>query len=375
LAGLYIHIPFCRQKCAYCDFYSIVNTKLKGEFVNALCKEIELQKHYLEQETIQTIYFGGGTPTLLEQKDFIQILDTINKYFIVDKDYEITVEGNPDDLSKTYIKELKQLGVNRLSIGIQSFSNSYLSLMKRKHSVQQSIDSVKMAQDQGFNNISIDLIYGLPDLSLDIWEQSIEAALDLNIQHISAYHLTIEPNTLFNKFYIKGNLNLPSETESLNQFQLLKQKTAKNGFLHYEISNFALDGFLSLHNTNYWMGVKYLGLGPSAHSYNLTSRQWNIQNLRVYLDEITKGKLPYESEKLTEKEKFNDYVITSLRTMWGLNTEIIKTIYTDKYEKHILLKSQKYIDNNLIEKNGSNYILTEKGIFISDSIIQDLLYD
>jgi len=375
LAGLYIHIPFCLQKCAYCDFYSIVNTKLKNEFVNALCKEIELQKDYLQKEFIQTIYFGGGTPSLLNIKDFDKIFNTIHKYFKVDKNNEITVEANPDNLSKIYIRELAQIEVNRLSVGIQSFNNEYLSVMKRKHTVQQSIDSVKMAQDQGFNNISIDLIYGLPDLTLDIWEENIDKAFDLNIQHISAYHLTIEPNTLFNIFYKKGNLNLPSETESLNQFKMLKHKTAKKGFLHYEISNFALDGFISLHNTNYWMGIKYLGLGPSAHSYNLTSRQWNIQNLRVYLDEIPKGKLPYESEKLTETEKFNDYLITSLRTMWGLNAEKIKLDYSEIYLEHFLKKSKKYVETNLIKISGNNYFFTEEGFFISDNVIQDLLYE
>lgn len=375
MAGLYIHIPFCLQKCAYCDFYSIVNTKLKNEFVNALCKEIELQKDYLQKEFIQTIYFGGGTPSLLNIKDFDKIFNTIHKYFKVDKNNEITVEANPDNLSKIYIRELAQIEVNRLSVGIQSFNNEYLSVMKRKHTVQQSIDSVKMAQDQGFNNISIDLIYGLPDLTLDIWEENIDKAFDLNIQHISAYHLTIEPNTLFNIFYKKGNLNLPSETESLNQFKMLKHKTAKKGFLHYEISNFALDGFISLHNTNYWMGIKYLGLGPSAHSYNLTSRQWNIQNLRVYLDEIPKGKLPYESEKLTETEKFNDYLITSLRTMWGLNAEKIKLDYSEIYLEHFLKKSKKYVETNLIKISGNNYFFTEEGFFISDNVIQDLLYE
>ena len=311
MAGIYIHVPFCKSKCAYCDFYSIANTKLTDVFVDAILKEIDLQKHYLGNEIVKTIYFGGGTPSILKVKQIEKILNKIHKEFNTDKNNEITLEANPDDLSKDYLKLIRNSGVNRLSIGIQSFSDSDLQLMKRKHTVNQSVSSVKCAQDIGFNNISIDLIYGLPDLTLEKWGENINKALNLKIQHISAYHLTIEPNTLFHKYYKNEKLNLPSEDESLDQFKLLKEKTAEKGFLQYEISNFAVDGFISLHNTNYWMGVRYLGLGPSAHSYNLSSRQWNIQNLHVYLDEILQGKLAYEVENLTETEKYNDFVITS----------------------------------------------------------------
>ena len=375
MAGIYLHIPFCRSKCAYCDFYSIANTKLIDNFVEAILKEIDLQKEYLGNEIIQTIYFGGGTPSILKVNQIEKILNQINKQFNVDKNREITLEANPDDLSKDYLKSIKKLGLNRLSVGIQSFSDTDLQLMKRKHTVNQSISSVKSAQDIGFNNISIDLIYGLPDLSLENWNENINKAINLNIQHISAYHLTIEPNTLFHKYYKSQKLNLPNEDESLDQFRLLKEKTAEKGFLHYEISNFAVDGFISLHNTNYWMGVRYLGLGPSAHSYNLTSRQWNIQNLPIYLDEILKGKLPYERENLTETEKYNDFVITSLRTMWGLNIEKLKKQFDKKYKNHFLEISKKMFEKNLLMKSGKNYILTDKGMFISDNIIQGFLHD
>ena len=375
MAGIYLHIPFCRSKCAYCDFYSIADTRLIDDFVEAILKEIDLQKEYLGNEIIQTIYLGGGTPSMLKVNHIEKILNHIHKQFNIDKNREITLEANPDDLSKDYLKSIKNLGLNRLSVGIQSFSDSDLQLMKRKHTVNQSISSVKCAQDIGFNNISIDLIYGLPDLSLENWEKNINKALNLNIQHISAYHLTIEPNTLFHKYYKSQKLNLPNEDESLDQFRLLKEKTAEKGFLHYEISNFAVDGFISLHNTNYWMGVRYLGLGPSAHSYNLTSRQWNIQNLPIYLDEILKGKLPYERENLTETEKYNDFVITSLRTMWGLNIEKLKTQFDKKYENHFLEISKKMFKKNLLIKSGKNYILLDKGMFISDNIIQEFLHD
>ena len=370
-----MHIPFCKRKCAYCDFYSVANAKLKEHFVEAICKEIDLQKKYLEGETIQTIYFGGGTPSMLSVNQIENILNQILKNFNVDKINEITLEANPDDLSIDYLKAIKQQGVNRLSVGIQSFDDNDLLLMKRKHTANQAIEAIKNAQKEGFENINIDLIYGLPDLTIKNWEENIDRALNLNIQHISAYHLTIEPNTLFKKMYKNEKLNLPTENESLDQFKMLIQKTEKNGFLHYEISNFALDGSISLHNANYWMGVKYLGLGPSAHSYNLTSRQWNISNIHEYLSMILKGKIPYETEILSKKEKYNDFVITSLRTMWGINTEILKKKFGEKYEKYFLSKTKKFIEKKLVLKTENNFILSEKGIFISDSIMGSFLYE
>lgn len=353
----------------------MADTKGKNDFVDALCKEIEIQKKYLNNEKIQTIYFGGGTPSLLESFQVEKIINEIQKYFTIEKNYEITLEANPDDLNKKYLKDLKNIGVNRLSVGIQSFDDYDLQFMKRRHSSQQAKESVKNAQDHGFENLSIDLIYGLPNLTPKKWEENLVQALNLNIQHISAYHLTIENNTLFYKYEKNKKLNLPSEEESLSQFKKLKSITAQNGFLHYEISNFALDGFISLHNTNYWLGVKYLGLGPSAHSYNLTSRQWNIQNLHAYLDAISKGELANEIENLTKTEKYNDFVITSLRTMWGLNTEKLDCEFGEKYKSDFLSKSEKYIKNKLLSKSRNNYILTEKGMFISDNIIQDFIYD
>ncbi len=375
MAGIYLHIPFCKGKCAYCDFYSVGNIKLKKDFVKTICKEIELQKEYLRSEPIQTIYFGGGTPSLLSVQELEEIINRIIKYFNVEKNNEITVEANPDDLTKEYLNGIKEVGVNRLSIGIQSFNNNDLLRMKRKHSVRQAIRSVRYAQEQGFKNISIDLIYGLPDLSLQKWEENIEQALNLNVQHISAYHLTIEPKTLFYKYYRNNSFVPPSEDESLDQLKKLIEKTEQKGFLHYEISNFAKDGFLSLHNTNYWMGVKYLGLGPSAHSYNLTSRQWNIQNLRGYIDEIFKGKIPFEEENLSPNEKFNDYLITSLRTMWGINTKKIEHEHGINFKTHFEEKSDNFLKANFLSKSGNNYKLTKKGMFISDHIILSFLND
>lgn len=375
MAGIYLHIPFCKQKCAYCDFYSIANKTYLEDFVNAICTEIKLQSEYLSSEKIQTIYFGGGTPSILSSDHVEKILEEIYKYFQVEQNNEITLEANPDDLNEKYLKSIFTTGVNRLSVGIQSFNDSDLQLMRRKHTVNQAISSIVEAQKTGFKNISVDLIYGLPDLSLKKWEENIDQAIKLNIQHISAYHLTIEPNTLFQKLQKNQKLNLPNEKESLEQFQLLVEKTKENGFLHYEISNFAKDGSISLHNTNYWMGVKYLGLGPSAHSYNLTSRQWNISNLRAYLDSIPKGKIPLEKEILEEKKKYNDYVITSLRTMWGLNTKKLEKDFDKKYLRYFLSKTENLLKENLLRKSGNNFILTEKGIFISDNIIASFFYE
>jgi oxygen-independent coproporphyrinogen-3 oxidase len=372
LAGIYLHIPFCKRKCAYCDFYSVANKSYLEIFVNAICAEIKLQSEYLGDEKIQTIYFGGGTPSMLNSNQVEKILNEIYKCFPVENNNEVTLEANPDDLNEKYLKSIFAIGVNRLSVGIQSFSDCDLQLMERKHTVNQAISSVLEAQKAGFRNISVDLIYGLPDLSIKKWKENIDKAIKLNIQHISAYHLTIEPNTLFQKLHKNKKLNLPSEKESLEQFQSLVEKTKENGFLHYEISNFAKDGSISLHNTNYWMDVKYLGLGPSAHSYNLASRQWNISNLRAYLDSISIGKIPFEVEILEEKEKYNDYVITSLRTMWGLNTEKLKNEFEKKYLKYFLSKTKNLVNKNFLKKSGNNFILTEKGIFISDNIIESL---
>lgn len=373
LAGIYLHIPFCKSKCAYCDFYSVATIRSKQQFVKALCKEIELRKEYLENDTVQTIYFGGGTPSMLDIKEIDKLLNILYKYFSIEKSNEITLEANPDDLSEDYLKELKSLDVNRLSIGIQSFIPDDLILMKRRHTAEQAERAVKMAQDQGFKNISVDLIYGLPNLSMHSWQQNIEKVLSLNIQHISAYHLTIEPNTLFYKFYQNGKINLPTENDSLDQFKKLKELTSKKGFVHYEISNFAKDGSISLHNTNYWMDVKYLGLGPSAHSYNLTSREWNISNIRTYMDGIFQGQIEKETEILSKNEKYNDFVITSLRTMWGLNTEKLQEKYGNTYLNNFISRSQKYIEQKLMAKNKQNYFLTDQGIFISDHIMQDFL--
>ncbi|HSH52146.1 MAG TPA: radical SAM family heme chaperone HemW [Bacteroidales bacterium] len=375
MAGIYLHIPFCTKKCAYCDFFSLANSKLKDDFVKAIIKEILLQKHYLQNESVQTIYFGGGTPSLLSFEQLEKILNALYKNFNVDKNIELTLEANPENLNNTFLKDLKKLSFNRLSIGIQSFNDDDLTLMRRTHNTKKAIQSVYDAKNKGFENISVDLIYGLPNLTQKKWEHNLEKMLELDVQHISAYHLTIEPKTLFKKWSDENKIQLPDEEKSFEQYRLLVEKTSANGFLHYEISNFAKDGFISLHNTNYWMGVRYLGLGPSAHSYNLTSRQWNISNLHVYLDRILKGKVPFEKENLTQKEKYNDFIITSFRTMWGLNLKKLDLNFEYSYKKYFLKKVKKYLDENFCTQNNDQIKLSEKGVFISDHIMADLLYE
>jgi len=375
LAGIYLHIPFCKRKCAYCDFFSLANAKHQDDFVQAILQEISLQQHYLDNERVQTIYFGGGTPSLLSVGQLDEILNALHKNFSIDKNIELTLEGNPENLTQPFLRDLKSLGFNRLSIGIQSFNDDDLMLMRRTHHAQTAVNSVYNAKNQGFNNISVDLIYGLPNLTQQKWEKNLEQTFLLDVHHISAYHLTIEPKTLFKKWYDENKIYLPKEEESLEQYQLLVEKTAANGFLHYEISNFAKDGFLSLHNTNYWMGVKYLGLGPSAHSYNLTSRQWNISNLHVYLSEISKGNIPCERENLSLQEKYNDFIITSFRTMWGLSLEKLVLNFGPSYKKYFLKTVKKYLDDDFCIQKHGQIKLSEKGMFISDHIMEDLFFE
>jgi len=375
LAGIYLHIPFCKRKCAYCDFFSLANAKHQDDFVQAILQEVSLQQHYLDNERVQTIYFGGGTPSLLSIGQLEEILNALHKNFRIDKNIDLTLEGNPENLTQTFLRDLKSLGFNRLSIGIQSFNDDDLMLMRRTHNAKTAVKSIYNAKNQGFKNISVDLIYGLPNFTREKWEKNLEQTFLLDVQHISAYHLTIEPKTLFKKWYDENKIHLPNEEKSLEQYQLLVEKTAANGFLHYEISNFAKDGFLSLHNTNYWMGVKYLGLGPSAHSYNLTSRQWNISNLHVYLAEISKGNIPFERENLSLQEKYNDFIITSFRTMWGLNLEKFVLNFGSSYKKYFLKKIEKYLDQEFCIQNHDQIKLSEQGMFISDHIMTDLFFE
>jgi oxygen-independent coproporphyrinogen-3 oxidase len=375
MAGIYIHIPFCRKLCHYCNFHRSTLTKNINAFLNALVKEIEIRKNYLGDELIETIYFGGGTPSILDIPEINLIISTIHNNFKLNDNPEITLEANPDDLNRDYLQGLiNNTPVNRLSIGVQSFYDGDLKLMNRRHSSLQAEESVKNARETGFSNISIDLIYGLPEMNTDKWITNLKKSFSLDVQHISAYHLTFEPGTLFYRFLSEGILAQPTEDESFNQFQVLTRLAQKNKFIHYEISNFAKEGYFSVHNTNYWRQKKYLGIGPSAHSYNYNSRQWNIADNKKYVEGINRGTPFTEIETLDTTTKFNDYLLTSLRTMWGVDLHYIKKSFGLKYLNYIYVKSKKFIDAGNIVKDKTILKLTNRGIFIADYIITELMF-
>lgn len=375
MAGIYIHVPFCKTRCIYCDFFTRTNTVLKSPYVDALCKEISLRKDYLnEEESINTIYFGGGTPSQLNEKELSNILNSIKDNFEINHDAEITLEANPDDLTPAYLDMLIRLGFNRLSMGVQSFDDNMLKFLNRRHSAQRAIEAVQMSQKAGFSNISIDLMYGLPEQDMPLWKTSIDQAIELNIQHISAYHLIYEKGTKLYRLQEKGNVKAIDEDISHDMFAVLIEKLNEAGFMHYEISNFAKDSLISQHNSSYWLGANYLGLGPAAHSYNTQNRSWNISSIPKYIDAINNNSPSVEIEELDLKTRYNDLVLTGLRTMWGVNKETLKVEFGDNLRHYFERNIQKYIESKDVLFDSISYKIAPKGIFISDSIMSDLMY-
>lgn len=373
MAGIYFHIPFCKVKCSYCDFYKTTDISRMEELLSALKHELWLQRNYLSDTSIETIYFGGGTPSLLNSKQIGMLIDCCKGLFNVSKEAEITLEANPDDLSEKYLNDLYQSPVNRLSIGIQSFFQSDLKLMKRRHNPTQALNAVKNAHKAGFTNISVDLIYGVPGMPFEQWRENLQQVFQLGVKHLSAYHLTYHKGTKLYDDLHRGKLNEVDEQESVKQFEELVKQAEKNGFIHYEISNFAQEGCYAKHNSSYWNQTEYLGIGPSAHSYNKTSRQWNVASLNHYILALKHSKVPFESEVLGINERFNDYIITALRTMWGIDLNFIAQEFGEKLSAQLQKKAAKYSDtgNLLIEKN--NIKLAYSGKLISDSIMSDLM--
>ena len=373
MAGIYIHIPFCKQACNYCDFHFSISLKNKDTFLNALLKEIELQKDYFSDSLqISTIYFGGGTPSLLSRSELMMIFNSINKHFNVAGNAEITLEANPDDLSKEKIIEFKQTPINRLSIGIQSFYDEDLKFMNRAHDSSEALNAVKFAQENGFDNISIDLIYGTPTLSHHKWRNNLQIAFALNIKHISSYCLTVEPKTVLAHQIKSGLSKNVNEQRSAEQFEILVEAMHSNNFIQYEISNFCTEGFYSKHNSNYWLKEHYLGLGPSAHSYNGTSRQWNISNNVLYIQSLEKGELNFEKEELTTMQHYNEYVLTSLRTIWGTDLNYIEEHFGKEFLNYCLIEANKYILTENIMAEENKLFLTDKGKLLADKISSDL---
>ncbi len=373
MSGIYIHIPFCKQACHYCDFHFSTSLQNKGLLVNSIISEIDLRLNYLPNKKIESIYFGGGTPSLLSEKETFLILEKIYKLYNVSKDVEITLECNPDDLTDEKLKELKRLEVNRLSIGLQSFDEEELIWMNRAHTAKESESSVKRAQDRGFENITIDLIYGSKFSNLANWKKTLNKAIALDVKHISSYNLTIEEKTkLGHDFKLKKEVAIDDEKSSELFIEMIN-RLEKNNFIHYEISNFGKEGFFSLHNSNYWKGEHYLGLGPSAHSFDGQSRQWNVSNNNIYIKRISENNESYfEKEILTEKERFNEYVLTSLRTIWGIDLNYLSANFNTEFVKHYLIQIEKYIKQETVVINDTTYTLTEKGKLFADKIASEL---
>lgn len=370
-AGIYIHIPFCKQACHYCDFHFSTSLGKKEVMITAICKEIELRKDELNHQSIATIYFGGGTPSVLSQPEIDQILDAVYKNYTVLDTPEITLEANPDDLSLKTIKTLASSKINRLSIGIQSFFEEDLKLMNRAHNAIEAKTCIEQAT-QYFDNISIDLIYGIPEMSDARWIENLETALSFNIPHISSYALTVEPKTALEKFIAKGIVPQIDDAAAQGHFEILVAILTQAGFVHYELSNFGKPAYFSQNNTAYWLGKSYVGIGPSAHSYNGKERSWNINNNPKYIKAIQQEKLPKETEVLSTTDRYNEYVMTGLRTIWGVSIPRITNEFGVSYAKHLALQAQKHLDEDLLRLENDILLVTRKGKFLSDGIASDL---
>ena len=372
MAGIYIHIPFCRKACIYCDFHFSTVLKSKNDLIKSILIEQELRKNYLEDEVIETIYFGGGTPSVLDKRDLELILNQIYTYNRVDVNVEISLECNPDDLDEKYLIDLKSLGINRLSIGLQSFNEEELQWMNRSHTAIQAERCVKLAQDIGFSNISVDLIYGSKFQTEELWLENLNKVFQLKVQHLSAYNLTVENKTVLGHNVKIGKELETDESLSVHHFNSLLIHAEKNGFIQYEISNFCVEGYYSRHNSNYWKGSKYLGLGPSAHSFNINSRQWNISNNNAYINQLKKGKQPFELENLSSEQCYNEYVMTSLRTIWGVSRVEIKRRFGDVFLTHFNSTISSYIQSEDVIVNNEVYVLSNKGKLLADRIASDV---
>ena len=373
MAGLYLHIPFCKRRCIYCDFYSTTQSDKKGQYISALCKELRERKDYADNEIIETIYWGGGTPSQLSYEDFSKLFSTIAEVYNVSTDAEITLEANPDDLTEEYLESISNLPFNRLSMGIQTFDEERLKLLNRRHTATQAIEVFERCRRFGIHNISIDLIYGLPGESLQDWDYDLQQALALHPEHISAYHLIYEEGTPLWDMKQKHTVEEANEDLSLNLFKHLIHTLKSNGYEHYEISNFSLPGKNSRHNSSYWNGKKYIGCGPSAHSYDGVSRQWNISSLDRYIGGVNSGEKIYEVEELDLNTRYNDFVITTIRTSHGMSLLRLKTEFGKKLYDYCMRMVRPHVKQGTMQIVGDTLKLTESGIFVSDNIMSDMM--
>ncbi len=375
MRGIYIHIPFCRQACRYCDFNFSVSLRYLDPFVDALLEEIRQKGESSAGHSLETLYLGGGTPSLLSARHLERIINAIYKYHSFQEYPEWTIECNPDDLNENTVKSLGLLGFNRLSIGIQSFHERDLEIMRRSHNAEQAEASVHLASSGGFENITMDLIYGIPGQSLDEWEENIEKALSLPVSHLSAYHLTFEPGTVFDHWRKKGRLHPVQEEESVDQYRILREKLLSAGFDHYELSNFARKGMSSKHNLLYWSGASYLGLGPSAHSYDGERRSWNTSSLKGYIGGINNGDEIDETEQLTSREKYHDYLLTSLRTKRGADPAHMEKAFGLEFRVHFESRAQTFLTNGSMSAAGGRLFIEPGQWLITDHILRTLFMD
>lgn len=373
MAGVYIHIPFCKSYCSYCDFYSVTDCSETDALVEAIVREAALRSDYIYSERVETIYLGGGTPSLLSVGQTEKILDAVRTNFSVVSDPEITMEVNPDDIRAGYVSSLASLGVNRISVGVQSWDDGRLKYLGRRHTARQSAEALETVFSEGIGNVSADLIYGIPGMTTADLRQDIGKTISFPVTHISAYHLTIEEGTPLHRLKEKGKLTETDEETSSSMFMLLTSLLREKGFLHYEISNFALEGYISKHNSAYWKQVPYIGLGPSAHSFDRRSRQWNVSDVKEYIRSAIDGKISFEREELDRLTLFNEYIMTALRTVWGIDLAHVENSYDKELHDYLVNMSGKYIRYGLMKRERDTLALTDQGRMISDNIIAELL--
>ncbi len=372
MAGIYLHIPFCRQACHYCNFHFSTSLKLQNDFLDALLKEIVLRKDYLEHQKVNTVYFGGGTPSLLPETHLQAIMERLRDHYNIAPEAEISFEANPDDISAQRLTEWKRQGINRLSIGVQSFTDHDLLWMNRAHNARQARVCIDLARDAGINNLSIDLIYGTPTLADKQWMDNLSTAVDLKIPHLSCYALTVEPGTALHTLIRKERYLPVSNDDQARQFLLMADWLTEQGYLHYEISNFALPGQQSIHNSSYWKGAHYLGLGPSAHSFNSVSRQWNIANNALYIRALREDRIPFEIESLSVAQRFNEYLMTSLRTLEGADLGQVEQDFGKELTASLEKQARTFIDKSWLITAGRRLVLTREGKLFADRIASDL---
>ncbi len=379
MAGIYIHIPYCRQACHYCNFHFSVSHRHREDFLQALLKEIRMQQGFFDGlaaagdfDGIQTIYLGGGTPSVLGASELMQLFEGLYKHYPLGQVKEVTLEANPDDLDTRKLAALKDTPINRLSIGIQSFHQPDLTFMNRLHSPAQAVECIHNALDAGFKNLNVDLIYGTPGMDDQGWEENLVRVAEMGIRHLSAYALTVEAKTVLDYMIRKGKMPAPGEDQAARQFLLMRRLLGSWAYEHYEVSNFALPGFRSMHNTAYWSGRPYLGLGPSAHSFLPGHRRWNPPNTSQYIDSIQSGQLPWEGERLTELQALNEYVMTSLRTAWGCQLDVVRRGWGESRLADIEQAAEKFLRSGRMVRRDNALILTSEGLFFADGIAADL---